>query len=110
VAIPLPPEVRAAYQDLYKKYETAIETTADPGALSALNASQTDVDNILTKDSMYRLNANSDLYDALTKQINTTNQGLVDLKKQITSIASGVSTFGDILSAIDKVLSLVPGV
>jgi len=105
--IPLTPELRAAYQDLYNQYETAIESTTDGGALAALNASQTDVDNILTKDAMYRLNANTALYDALLQQIDSTNDGLKALQAQIEAISSGVSTFGGIVSAINKVLTLV---
>jgi hypothetical protein len=107
-AIPLPTDVRAAYQDLYAKYETAIENSTDPGILETLNASQLDVDNILTKDSMYRLHANTALYDALLTQINSTNADLKTLKAQIAAISSGVSTFGDVLSAIDKVLTFFP--
>ena len=106
-AIPLTPELRAAYQDLYNKLETAIENTTDGGALAALNASQTEVDNVLTKDAMYRLNANTALYDALLQQIDSANDGLQALQTQIEAISSGVSTFGEILSAINKVLTLV---
>jgi hypothetical protein len=108
--IPLTPELRAAYQDLYDKYETAIENTTDVGALEALNASQLDVGNILTKDDEYRLAANTALYDALLQQINSTNVDLKALQTQILAIANGISTFGNILAAIDKVLTLVPGV
>jgi hypothetical protein len=108
--IPLTPELRAAYQDLYDKYETAIENTTDVGALEALNASQLDVGNILTKDGEYQLAANTALYHALLEQINSTNVDLKALRTQILAISSGVSTFGDILGAINKVLTLVPGV
>ena len=106
--IPLTPALRAAYQDLYTKYETAIEGTNDPGVKGALMASQLDVDNILTKDAMYGLNANTALYDALLTQINGTNADLKTLKAQIQAITSGIVTFGDILGAIDKVLALIP--
>jgi hypothetical protein len=109
VQIPLTPELRAAYQDLYNKYETAIEATTDVGALEALNASQLDVGNILTKDDEYKLNSNTALYNALLVQINSTNADLKALKAQILAISSGISTFGAILGAINKVLSLIPG-
>jgi hypothetical protein len=108
-AIPLTPELHAAYQDLYDKYETAIESTTDIGALEALNASQLDVGNILTKDGEYRLAANTALYDALLQQIDSTNVQLNALQTQILAISNGVSTFADILGAIEKVLTLVPG-
>ncbi|QNI30519.1 hypothetical protein H7849_15355 [Alloacidobacterium dinghuense] len=108
--IPLTPEARAAYQDLYDKYETAIENTTDPGILQALNDSQSSVDNILTKDSMYRLHANTALFEALLSQINDTNNDLKKLKNEIAAIASHIATAGEILAAINKVLTLVPGV
>jgi len=108
--IPLTPEVRAAYQDLYDKYETAIEATRDPGVHGALLASQTNVDNVLTKDDLYRLEANTALYEALLGQIQDTNAEVKTLQSQISAISSGISTFGDILGAISKVLSLVPDV
>ena len=108
-AIPLTPVLRAAYEDLYNQYETAIENTTDPGVLAALSASQTNVDDVLTLDNMYRLKAITALYTALLQQINSTNSELKDLKKQVLAISSGISTFGSILGAISKVLSLIPG-
>lgn len=106
--IPLPPALRAAYEDLYNRYETAIENSTDPGLLEALNSSQNNVDDTLTKDDMYRIEANTALYSALAEQIKDTNTELETLKKQILSISSGVSTFADILGAINKVLALLP--
>jgi hypothetical protein len=108
--LPLTPEVRAAYQDLYDKFETAIENTADVGALQALNAAQLDVGNILTKDGEFRLAADTALFNALLDQINSTNGDLKALQAQIVAISSGISTFADILAAINKVLTLVPGI
>lgn len=107
--IPLTPELRAAYQDLLDKLQTSIENTADPGALEALNSSLTNVDNVLTKDAEYRLGANTGLYGALLQQISGTNSELKTLQAQILAISSGISTFGEILGAINKVLSLIPG-
>jgi hypothetical protein len=107
-AIPLAPELRAAYQDLYNKYEAAIENTTDVGAGEALTASQLNVEDILTKDDLYRLEANTALYQVLLTQINATNLDLKALKTQILAISSGISTFADILAAIDKVLIMVP--
>jgi len=108
-AIPLTPDLRSAYQGLLGKLQTAIESTADPGALEALNSSRTNVDNVLTKDAEYRLAANTALYGALLQQISGTNDELKALQAQILAISSGISTFGDILGAIDKLLTLIPG-
>jgi len=107
--IPLTPELRSAYQNLLATYETAIENTIDPGVLEALNSSRTNVDNVLTKDSIYKIEATTALYDALLQQISGTNDELKTLQAQILAISSGISTFGDVLSAIGKVLTLIPG-
>jgi archaellum component FlaC len=110
VTIPLSPEMRKAYEELYEAIEATIENTRDASILLALNARQADVDNVLTKDDMYRLHANTELFEALKEQIDETNEGLEVLKHQISSIASGFSEAGQVLSAINKVLSLVPGI
>jgi hypothetical protein len=108
--IPLTPELRSAYQDLLNIYEVAIESTTDPGVLEALNSSRTNVDNVLTKDAMYRIESTTALYDELLQQINGTNDELKALQAQILAISSGISTFGDVLNAISKVLTLlIPG-
>jgi uncharacterized protein YukE len=108
--IPLTPEVRQAYQDLYDTMEAAIEATNDAAVLQALLAKQTQVDNVLTKDDMYRLHANAELFNALLNQINDTNDQLETLKKQISSIADGFNMAGQVLAAINKVLTLIPGI
>ncbi len=104
--IPLTPELRAAYQDLYDKIETAVEGTTDVTALQALNAQQAQVDDVLQKDDIYRLGANTEAFNALLTQINDTNSGLKTLQSQIAATASHFQTAGDILGAITKVLTL----
>jgi hypothetical protein len=74
--IPLAANVREAYQDLYDTLEDAIENTEDPAALAVLNSSQINVDDVLTKDDMYRLHADTALFQALHDQIDNTNTEL----------------------------------
>lgn len=107
-AIPLTAEVRAAYQDLYNKIEAAIESTTDVSVLQALNPLQAEVDDILTKDDMYRLHADTALFAALLGQINDTNKALKALQDEIASIASHFALAADVIAAISKVLTLVP--
>jgi hypothetical protein len=109
-AIPLTPEVRAAYQDLYNKIQAQIDSAMDLTALEALNVSQPEVEDVLTKDDLYRLNTDTAVFNALLKQINETNDGLRVLRAQIVSTASHFAMAADILAAIDKALALVPGV
>jgi hypothetical protein len=108
--IPLTDDARKAYETLYETMETAIESTSNAAVLEALNARIADVDDVLTQDSMYRLNANTIALAALQKQINETNKGLKELQSQIESIATHFGMAGDVLAAIGKVLSLIPGI
>ena len=77
-SIPLTPEVRAAYQDLYNKIQAELDSTMDAAAIEALNAWQPEVDQVLRKDELYTLAKDTTAFDALRKQINYTNQGLVN--------------------------------
>lgn len=106
--IPLPADVRAAYQELYDKLENAIENTEDTAALQVLNDSQTNVENILTKDDMYRLHADTALFHALQEQIDSTNAELDKLRDQIKAVSSDFEMAGDVIAAITKVLKLFP--
>ena len=105
--LPLTPDVRAAYQALYDTIETAIEGTADVTALQALTTWQAEVDDVMDKDDIYRLNQNTDAFNALLTQINYTNTGLKTLQTQINATASHFATAGNILGAISKVLGLL---
>ena len=108
--IPLSTEARQAYEDLFDSLEDAIENTIDVTLLEAMNPMQTEVGNVLTKDNMYRLHQNTALLQALQKQIADTNEGLKNLQQQISSIAAGFNVAGQVLAAINKVLSLIPGI
>ena len=107
--LPLSTEVRKAYVDLYNSLETAIQGTTNVALLLALNPVQTQVSNVLTKDNMYKLHANTALFQALLEQIEDTNEDLETLQDQIASIAAGFDMAGKVLAAINKVLTLVPG-
>ncbi len=106
-SIPLSPEVKAAYQDLYNKMQAQLDSTMDPVAVAALNAAQPQVEAVLDKNDMYTLNQDTALFTALEKQIGVTNNSLKTLKAQIASTASHFAMAGDIIGAIDKVLALV---
>ncbi len=109
-AIPLTPDLRAAYQDLYAKLENEIENSADTVALQALSGPYSGVDDILVKDDEYRVHADTALFQALLDQINSTNADLKTLSAQIAATISHFNTAGDILGAINRVLTLIPGV
>jgi DNA-binding protein YbaB len=109
VSIPLSAAVRAAYQDLYNKIQAEIDNTMDAVALEALNPQLNEVDQVLTKDDEYKLTQDTVVFAALKKQIVSVNQGIKTLRAEIASTASHFATAGAIIGAIDKVLTLVPG-
>jgi hypothetical protein len=108
--IPLAPDVLAAYNALYKQYETAIEGTADTTLSEALLTSQLAVAQVIQQNNQYILNQNTAAYAAILKVINNTNQGLSDLQAQIKKIDGDISLYAGIVGGIAKVLTLVPGV
>jgi hypothetical protein len=110
LTLPLTAEQRAAYQNLYNQFETAIENTTDVNILESLNASQLAVETVLSQDAQQGLANDTALCSALIAQIKTTNDGLASLKTQIQAISSGISTFSDIVAGITKVLNVIPGV
>lgn len=106
--IPLTDDVRAAYAALYDKLEAQYQSTADPTVLGAIGPARDNVRNILTKDDMYKINADTSLFQALLTQINVANDSLKVVQDQIAKTASHFALADDILSAINKVFSLVP--
>jgi hypothetical protein len=106
--IPLTDQARAACEDLYAKLQAALDNTDDPGVYEELSAARTDVDNILTKDTEYRLQANTALYEALLGQIQDTTLSLKSLHDQILAIDNRLEIFGDVVGALAKVVSILP--
>ncbi len=107
-AIPLQPQIRAAYESLSASYQAAFDANADYAFRVEVRNWKTNVDNILEKDAMYVLNANTALLKALLIQISSTNLDLIKIKAEITALAGDFALVGDVLLAINKVLTLVP--
>jgi septal ring factor EnvC (AmiA/AmiB activator) len=108
--IPLTPTVRQAYIDHYTQYEDAIENTNDPTLKASLMVSQNAVAAVISADNTARIQQNTAAYEALLKQMKTTNDGLAALQTEIKKVSSDINTYAGILSGITKVLSLVPGI
>jgi len=106
---PLSPAVRSAYQSLYDALQSALDETMDAAAVEAMNPCLAMIDQVLTKDDIYRLASNTINLTALKRQIADTNKGLKTLREEVESIASHIELAGDILAGIDKVLTMVPG-
>ena len=108
--IPLKPEVRQAYKDLYSQYESAIENTTDTTLLEKLNASQLAVAAVINADNEAIRDGNTNTFNQVLTNIGIANKGLADLKAQIESVAKDVGMYAGIVSRITAVLGMVPGI
>ena len=106
--IPLTPEVRAAYVDLYNKIQDAIDSTMDLATVEALNQWQPQVRLVLDEDDEYTFSKDTNIFASLQKQIKTVNDGITQLRGQIAAIAAHFAMAGEIIAAINKILSLLP--
>jgi ABC-type transporter Mla subunit MlaD len=108
--LPLTPDARQAYKDLYTANETAIENTTDGTLLQSLNDTQFAIGGVLSADNEYRLNQDTAQFNALLTQINAATAALKKLQSDIAGIASKVSAFGAVAGGIAKVLSFFPAI
>ena len=108
--LPLSADIRAAYQDVYAQNQAAIEGTTNFELLTALNDSNDAIGSLLSADDQFRIHANSAAFQSLLAQIGTTNKGLKVLQTKVAGIAGDIGKFGMVVGAINKVLSMVPGI
>jgi uncharacterized protein YdcH (DUF465 family) len=106
-SIPLSADLRAAYEDLRAKIDTAMQNTADPAALQSMIATYQGIDDLLTMDTEYQLHADTAKFTALLGKINDANDGIKMLKAKIAAVAGGFAGAGAVLAAASKVLTLV---
>ena len=108
--LPLSADIRAAYQDVYAKNQAAIEGTTDFELLTALNDSNDAIGSLLSADDQYHIHADTGAFQALLTQIGATNKGLKDLQAKVDKVAGDIGKFSMVASAINKVLTMVPGI
>ena len=106
--VPLASNIREAYENLSTRYQAAFNANPDYGFRLEVRDWKTDVDNILEKDAIYRHDENTALLEAIQTEIEETNLDLVRIKAQIAAVAADFALVGDVLTAIDKVLTLLP--
>ena len=107
--IPLSADVRASYEDVYAKNQAAINSTNDFELLKSLNESQTAIGNLLSADDQYRIHADDAKYKEILAQLAQTNAGLDALQNKIAGIAGEFGVLADVVGAITKLLTIVPG-
>ena len=108
--IPLSPDLKAAYQNLYDTLQSAVNSTMDLATIEALNPMLNQVDQVLTQNDEYTLSQDTNVFTALQKQIQSVNDGLKVLRGQVQAIAAHFALAGTVIAAIDKVLGFfIPG-
>jgi len=108
--LPLSADIRAAYEDVYAKNQAAIEGTTDFELLTSLNDSNDAIGSLLSADDQFHIHSDSATFQTLLTQIGVTNKGLKVLQTKIAGIAGDIGKFAMVASAINKVLSMVPGI
>ena len=107
VTLPLVPALRAAYQEVYDQSEILKQSTHDLALRDMCNAISAGADDVLTKDNLYRIEANTVLFEVIQAQIKDTLTQLTAVKKQIEAVASHIAVASSVVGAIDKLLTLV---
>jgi hypothetical protein len=104
--IPLANNLRSAYEAVYNSLSAGYQSTGDLIVLKALGPARHQVSALLTKDNMYKLSADTKTFEALVKQIDSTNKELRTLQIEIQSTASHFSNAVEILGTIARLFSI----
>lgn len=109
-SLPLSPDARQSYENLYALAEAAVENTSDPTILGSLNDSKDAIGAVLSADNEARLKQDDASFQALQAQIKIANDSLKTLQSDIAGVASKIKIFGQVAAGISAVLSIVPGI
>lgn len=108
--VPLTPDARQSYEDMYALAEAAVQATSDGTILGSLNDSKDAIGAVISADNEARLKQDDASFQALQAQLKIANDALKKLKSDIAGVAAKIGIFGQVASGIAKVLSLVPGI
>ena len=105
--IPLTPQTRQAYEDLYAKAELAVQATSDGTILGSLNDTKDAIGAVISADNKAQLAQDDASFKAVQTAIGAANDALKKLAGDIAGVASKIKVFGDVAGAINVVLGLV---
>lgn len=105
--IPLSPDVRKMYEDLYAKAELAVQATSDGTILGSLNDTKDAIGAVLSADNEARIAQDDASFKAVAAQIKIANDAMKKLAADIAGVASKIKIFGDVASGIAQLLSFV---
>lgn len=104
-ALPLSPDARQSYEDMYALAEAAVQNTSDPTILGSLNDSKDAIGAVISADNEARIKQDDASFQALQAQIKIANHALMKLKSDIAGVATKINIFGQVASGIAKVIS-----
>ena len=108
--IPLTPETRQAYKDLYAKAELAVQSTSDGTILGSLNDTKDAIGAVISADNKARLAQDDASFKAVQTAINTASDSMKKLAGDIAGVAKKIKIFGDVASGINTLLTLVSAI
>jgi hypothetical protein len=104
--LPLNPDARQSYEDMYALAEAAVQNTSDPTILGSLNDSKDAIGAVISADNAAQLQQDDASFQALQAQIKIANDALTKLKSDIAGVATKINIFGQVAAGIDKVISI----
>ena len=103
-----PPDLAAAYQQIYDQLGTAYWHAADIESKDLIHGTQAAIGDILTALDEDLLAGNTAQFTALLPKVKAVNDALKQVRETISAITKDIDTAGKVLAAANQVLMLVP--
>ncbi len=103
------PDLGDAYQDTFDALGRAYWDASDIASKDLVHGTQEAIGHIITAIDEHDLAHNTELFLELTPKIKAVNEALEEIKNCITKITKNIDTAADVISAVSKLLSLMPG-
>ena len=104
------PDLGDTYQETYDAIGRAYWDASDVASKDLIHGTQEAMAKIITAIDEDDLAHNTTLFMELRPKINAVNAALEEIKDNIAKITKNIDTAEDVLAAINKLLSLMPGI
>lgn len=108
-SIPFGNDVAAAYQAAYDNLDKAYWEASDIDSKDFIHGTMSALSEIISDTDEQDLAANTALFEALEPKIKAANQALNKIKEEIAKITKNIATAGMVVAAINKAVSMFPG-
>ena len=102
------PDIAASYQAVYDALKNAYWESSDINTKDQIYSAQQEIHDIVTALDEEDIKDLTAQFVALKPKIDATNQALKQIQDDISKISKNISTASAVVSAISKVLSLLP--